>query len=382
MGISAGFNKTYSELFYGSKIKMNILKNNNFFEKKFSLHLGWTLIILGLMVLISILFKVFRIEEFNILLVFLTGVFFIVIKAKNFLYGIFSSVLCVMYFNYFFTEPYHSFFIYDKNTVVTLVIFFAVSVASGIIATKLKQHFLLMSQLEKSKAKIEREKEINMLLRSISHDIRSPLTGIAGTSSFLAENYDVTSKDDAVELLHNMEKDSHYLTQMVENILNMTRIQDGKLKIKKEKDVLDDIISEAASRTVRKDSPCKVVIENDSEIILVPMDSRLILQVFTNIFGNAVKYTPPGTTVTVCSKLDEKNNCAVVTIEDDGNGFSGDNLEKVFEPFYASSSSGDSSRGFGLGLPICRTIIEAHGGTICAENKKEGGARFVIKLPL
>ena len=111
MGISAGFNKTYSELFYGSKIKMNILKNNNFFEKKFSLHLGWTLIILGLMVLISILFKVFRIEEFNILLVFLTGVFFIVIKAKNFLYGIFSSVLCVMYFNYFFTEPYNSFFI-------------------------------------------------------------------------------------------------------------------------------------------------------------------------------------------------------------------------------------------------------------------------------
>ena len=262
------------------------------------------------------------------------------------------------------------------------MIFFAVSVASGIIATKLKQHFLLMSQLEKSKAKIEREKEINMLLRSISHDIRSPLTGIAGTSSFLAENYDVTSKEDAVELLHNMEKDSHYLTQMVENILNMTRIQDGKLKIKKEKDVLDDIISEAASRTVRKDSPCKVVIENDSEIILVPMDSRLILQVFTNIFGNAVKYTPPGTTVTVCSKLDEKNNCAVVTIEDDGNGFSGDSLEKVFEPFYASSSSGDSSRGFGLGLPICKTIIEAHGGTICAENKKEGGARFVIKLSL
>ena len=78
---------------------MNILKNNNFFEKKFSLHLGWTLFVLGLMVLISILFKVFRIEEFNILLVFLTGVFFIVIKAKNFLYGIFSSVLCVMYFN-------------------------------------------------------------------------------------------------------------------------------------------------------------------------------------------------------------------------------------------------------------------------------------------
>ena len=115
------------------------------------------------------------------------------------------------------------------------MIFFAVSVASGIIATKLKQHFLLMSQLEKSKAKIEREKEINMLLRSISHDIRSPITGIAGTSSFLAENYDVTSKEDAVELLHNMEKDSHYLTQMVENILNMTRIQDGKLKIKKTK---------------------------------------------------------------------------------------------------------------------------------------------------
>ncbi len=357
-------------------------KLSKIFQNKTVIHLFRAFFILGFMVTVSAVFKMLKIEEFNVLLVFLTGVFFIVLLTKNFLYGIFASVMCVMYFNYFFTEPYHSFFIYDKSIVVTLVIFFAVSVASGIIASKLKQHFELMSQLEKTKAKIEREKEINMLLRSISHDIRSPLTSIAGSASFLAENYGQIVKEDAVELLHNMEKDSRCLTQMVENILNMTRIQDGRLKIKKEKEVLDDLISEAVSRTIKKDSPCRVIIENDSEIILVPVDSRLILQVFTNIFENALKYTPKGTTVTVCTKLDEEKNCAVVTIEDDGKGFSDDSVNRIFEPFYTTQTSGDSSRGLGLGLPICKTIIEAHGGTISAENRKEGGTRFVIKLPL
>lgn len=220
------------------------------------------------------------------------------------------------------------------------------------------------------------------MLRSISHDLRSPLTGIAGSSSFLADNYDTTSKEDAVALLRDMENDAQSLTRMVENLLNMTRIQDGRLIIQKKNEVLDDLISESVSHVVKKDSTQKVTIDSTSEILIVPVDSRLIIQVFSNLIDNAIKYTPENSTIKIKTVLSANKKDAIITVSDNGNGIPQGMEEKIFDTFTTGISKGDRGRGLGLGLSICRTIIKAHGGTISETNAKEGGAVFTIILPL
>lgn len=240
----------------------------------------------------------------------------------------------------------------------------------------------MTSQLEKTRAEVEKEKTRNLLLRSVSHDIRSPLTGIAGSSGFLAANYDSISKEDAVSLLQDMEKDARALTRMVENLLNMTRIQDGRLTIKKRKEILDDLISDAVSRVIKKDNTRRVILDSGSQMLLVPVDGRLMTQVFVNLLDNAIQYTPEYTVITVRTVLSDNGSNAIITVADNGSGIDIALIGHIFENFVTGSTYTDSRHGLGLGLPICRTIVEAHGGTITAENALSGGAIFTITLPI
>lgn len=343
--------------------------------------------LIGILVLISMILLSFTFDKLNIknensLMIFLTGVLIIVIETGSYLAGFITSIFCIFFYNYFFTAPYHSFLIYDINNIISLIIFFIVSFIAGIIASKMKQQIVLTSKLEKAQAEVEKEKERSILLRSISHDLRSPLTGIAGSSSFLADNYDSTSKEDAVALLRDMENDSQSLTRMIENLLNMTRIQEGMLAIQKKNEVLDDIISESVSRVVKKNCTHKVTIDSASEILVVPVDSRLMIQVFSNLIDNAIKHTPESSTITIKSVLSEDKKNAIVSVKDNGKGILSGMEEKIFDTFKTGISQGDKGRGLGLGLSICKTIVKAHGGIIKASNAKEGGAVFVIALPL
>jgi len=334
------------------------------------------------MMLLAFIFHFLNLRQENTLMIFLTGILIIVIETGSYLSGFITSVLCVGIFNYFFVEPYYTFYISDINNVISLIIFFIVSLFAGMLASRLQQQIYLVSQLEKTKAEIEKEKTRSMLLRSISHDLRSPLTGIAGSSSFLAENYDTISREDAVALLQDMEKDARSLTRMVENLLNMTRIQDGRLIIRKKKEVLDDLISDAVSHVIKKDNTRKVVLDPDSGILLVPVDGRLITQVFVNLLDNAVKYTPEHTVITIRAILSDDGKDAVITVADTGPGIPSDVIGRVFENYVTASSADSNGHGLGLGLPICRTIIEAHEGTISVHNASKGGAVFTIILPL
>jgi Osmosensitive K+ channel histidine kinase len=342
---------------------------------------GKTLGIFVVMMLLAVVFNRLRLRQENTLMVFLTGILVIVVETGSYLCGFVTSVLCVGVFNYFFVEPYYTFYISDINNVISLAIFFLVSIFAGMIASRLQQQIYLTSQLEKTKAEIEKEKTRSMLLRSISHDLRSPLTGIAGSSSFLAENYDTIPREDAVALLEDMEKDANSLIRMVENLLNMTRIRDGRLVIRKKSEVLDDLVSDAVSRTVKKGSTHKVVLSPDSGILLVPVDGQLITQVFVNLLDNAVKYTPDGTLITIRTVLSDDGRNAVITVADNGPGIPAGSIDRVFEN-YVTGAESDKGRGLGLGLPICRTIMEAHGGTIGVHNEPEGGAFFTLTLPL
>lgn len=342
---------------------------------------GKTLGMFAVMMLLAVVFDKLRLRQENTLMMFLTGILVIVVETGSYLCGFISSVLCVGVFNYFFVEPYYTLYISDINNVISLAIFFIVSIFAGMIASRLQQQIYLASQLEKTKAEIEKEKTRSMLLRSISHDLRSPLTGIAGSSSFLAENYDTIPREDAVALLEDMEKDANSLIRMVENLLNMTRIQDGRLVIREKQEVLDDLVSDAVSRAVKKRSTHKAVLTPDSGILLVPVDGQLITQVFVNVLDNAVKYTPDGTTITVRTVVSDDGRNAVITVADNGPGIPPGAIGRIFEN-YVTGADSDRGRGLGLGLSICRTIMEAHGGTISVHNAPEGGAVFTLTLPL
>jgi len=248
------------------------------------------------------------------------------------------------------------------------------------MALALEREFLY-SQQEEGKIEIEKEKLRNNLLRAISHDLRTPLTAIAGSAGFIIDSYDHLDKETIVGLLTDIGKDVTWLNNLVENLLHMTRIQDGRLVIEKRNEVVDDVVSEAASRISRLVKQKNLSIKIPDEVLLVPMDSDLIVQVLVNLLDNAIKHTREEVSISLNAYREE--NHVVFEVSDNGGGIREDILDKVFESFVtAQREKSDSHRGIGLGLSICKAIVEAHGGTIEAFNNQKGGATFRFTLPL
>lgn len=243
----------------------------------------------------------------------------------------------------------------------------------------LEREFLNLANEEKN-INIEREKLKTSLLRGISHDLRTPLTGIAGGAGFLSLNFSEIDKDTACSILKDIENDAIWLSEMVENLLNMTKIQDGKLTINKKKEVVDDIISEAVSKVIKRKEEHQVIIHKTDDILLVPMEGKLIIQVLVNLLDNAFKHSHPHSTVTL-DIVDNKEK-VIFKISDNDGGIKENDMDKIFENFYSANKEiSDKKRGIGLGLSICKAIVNAHGGEIKAFNNNEGGATFEFTLP-
>lgn len=224
----------------------------------------------------------------------------------------------------------------------------------------------------------EREQARSTLLRSISHDLRTPLTSISGASSTLLEQKDLDQSTREM-LLRDINETAEWLTRMVENILTITRITEGTLKVEKSREPLEEVLSHSAS-IVRKQYPnCHIHIDIPDELVLVPMDSTLISQVTINLLANAVKNSPGGGLVLLT--LSSNDQYATVEVSDNGAGISPDMLDKLFDR-YTQARAADGSRSTGIGLSICQTIIHAHGGVIQGRNRTHGGAIFTYSLPL
>lgn len=482
-----------------------------------------TFLVLVCCTFISAFFIHLGIRSENIIMIYLCGVLFIEIISRSFFWGICSSFLSIIVFNYFFTQPTHSLEIYDPNYIITIIIFLIVSIITGSLANKMQQHaeisrnnerqtkilydvstaylnlygierilhhhifslyeaqkipsvvyyyntldkalcsyhietifsqecddemakwcfdhkcecgfgtlhfsddpwmykpllkhdeilgvcaiyhqdpmdeeknlFIntLISQLvmalereflyeerENNRIEIEKEKLRNNLLRSISHDLRTPLTGIAGSSSLIIENYYELSDETKVNLIKNMSSDALWLTQLVENLLNMTRIQDGRLIIKKQREVVDDIICEAAQRCETRKGDHEIKVHLPEHVMLVEMDARLIIQVLVNMIDNAIKHTHNTSHIDIC--FHQQQHLAHFEVIDDGDGIDEDIHQTLFDSFVTTKlDRADAKRGVGLGLSICKAIVEAHGGTIYAHNQTgQKGAVFGFALP-
>lgn len=491
-----------------------------------------TLLLMGFVTLLSFLFRQAGFHESNIIMAYLLGVLLVSTLTDGFLYGIAASVIGVLTFNFFFTQPYYSFTTHRKDYPVTFAIMLVVALITSTLTARIKEaartsavrekraqvlyqtnknmlkarnlreivevggkeiinllhrsvvivtgyspqqledsHLFVMeeekedsrlsllkdpgllqlavhtgralgagtdhfpekpayflpikgqngvlgavgiscfgarllsgeqirllksitAQLalamerdrlseEQQKAKMEAEQERirSHLLRSIAHDLRTPLTGILGSAAAILDYGDALDEGARTKLLQGVYEDAAWLNNSFENILSLTRLDEGKIEMHKHLEAVEEVVAEAVSRVKKLSARHRLEVRIPGELIMLPMDGILIEQVLVNLLDNAVKYTPDGTAIEIRVYLEA--DYAVFEVADNGNGIPEESLPLIFNRFYTTSASHQTGRrGTGLGLAICKSIIEAHGGQITARNRPEGGAAFRFELPV
>jgi two-component system sensor histidine kinase KdpD len=485
---------------------MKLLKENP--KNAFAAQLGITAASMTAATLLSMLFRSTDFSESNIVVIYILSVLMVSRFTRGYGWGILASVIGMFSFNFFFTEPYHTFHVYNRSYLVTFFVMLTASILTSALTSKIlrssqeairrekqtnmlyritsslakassvndvatvsvqsisnlldcnvsclladqngrfstrygirrgerrvevatitggAESFLqendiwpiadrehqygliclsrdracdtvrqdsllsavctqiftamererLAEEKERAKDEAEREKFKSSLLRSISHDLRTPLAGIAGSAEILAYSL---KDEESRKLVQGICDDAGWLTRMIENILSLTKIQEGKLLVNKKPEAVEEIVGEAVarvakyadSRTIRPDIP--------GDVLFVPMDGKLIEQVLINLLDNAVKHSGPESPVSV--QVRQEKERVWFAVIDRGTGMNPKELPKVFDLFYSGGSRADSKRGIGLGLPICRAIVNAHGGEIYAENNPGRGMTLRFFLPL
>lgn len=463
----------------------------------------WVLFICTLTTILSVVLNNLGIGKENSLMIFLVGVLTISVLTTGYMYGFISSVISVMMFNYFFTEPLHSFAISNLQDYILIFFFLVASIICGTMSSKFQSqtkiarrqektarilyeisesflhvtgipnivnngihyiyeytgypcsvildkskfdnqeeivftspnftsldsnkykiyslpiqglgdkigmitlnnvklplsseydkflktviyqmalvldHEFIYNERERIKRAMEREHIKSTLLRSISHDLRTPLTGITGASAFILESFDSLQCDEIKKLISDIHEESKWLMQSIQNILNMTRISEGQLIVEKEYEAVDDLINQAVTHILQLSDSNRLRVFIPEDIILIYVDGKLIVQVLINLLTNALEHSGIDTIVEL--KAYKNKNVVVFQVSDNGIGIDDAIKDTLFDEFVTVPRNvADSTRGIGLGLSICKSIITAHNGIITAANNPGGGALFKIELP-
>ena len=218
------------------------------------------------------------------------------------------------------------------------------------------------------------------LLRMISHDLRTPLTSISGNASNLLSNGENFAGLTKQQIYTDIYEDSMWLINLVENLLAVTRIEEGRVRLNRSAELMEEIIAEALNHVNRKSIEHQIRVRSSEEFILAKIDARLIVQVIINIVDNAIKYTPKGSEIEIFTEKRESR--VVVSIGDNGPGIPDEMKKQVFDMFYSGANEiADSRRSLGLGLSLCKSIISAHGGEISVSDNRPQGTLFTFTLP-
>ena len=258
---------------------------------------------------------------------------------------------------------------FEKNLTIAML---------GECALALEKERLNESQKQIS-LQIQQEQLRANLLRTISHDLRTPLTSISGNAGVLMRNSGVLNEEQKKRLSADIYDDSMWLIDLVENLLSITKIDNGTLSLNLQPELLEEVVAEALRHINRNSSEHKIETVLDDELLMAKMDSRLIIQVLINLVNNAIQYTPAGSRIVVSAR--RKGRMVVVEVADDGPGIPAEAKSKLFEMFYtANNARGDGRRGLGLGLYLCKSIVRAHGGKIDIKDNDPHGAVFRFTL--
>ena len=259
---------------------------------------------------------------------------------------------------------------FDKGIVSSILYECAIALDNAFNA-KEKERVAILAKNEQLRAD---------LLRSISHDLRTPLTSISGNASNLLSNEDAFDPETRRRLYQDIYADALWLINLVENILSITRLGEGGMELHTTTELLGDVIDEALKHVHGKADGQKITVDLKDELLLVKIDARLIAQVIINLVDNAIKYTPETSEIRITAeRVGER---VAVRVADDGNGIPNELKPRVFEMFYTGKNDvADSRRSIGLGLPLCRSIVNAHGGEITLTDNQPHGAVFTFSLP-
>ena len=308
---------------------------------------------------------------------FLLAVFLISRFTGGYFYGIFAALVSVLAVNFLFTFPYFAFNFTIAGYPLTMLCMLAVSVITSAMTTQIKRQGDL-------RIEAEREKTRSNLLRAVSHDLRTPLTSILGASSAIADNDTVLTPDERTQLAREIRDDAQWLIRMVENLLSVTRMDDGgrAARLYKQPEAAEELVSAAVVRLKKRFPEQGVQVRVPHELLMVPMDALLIEQVLLNLLENAVIHGKGATRISLTVSARQGN--AVFEVRDNGCGIDPQVLPRLFEQSvsHGDSPQSDSRRSLGIGLSVCNTIIRAHNGSMSARNLPEGGAAVQFTLPL
>lgn len=449
----------------------------------------------------SLLLNYLGINKENLLMIFLVGVLISTVATKGYIYGFLTAIVSVYLFNFFFTEPFHSFAINNQQDILLILFFLIAALICGMMSSKFQHQAVKAQQNEKTaqlmyeitksflkltgtenivnsalkyiyeqtefscmvrldqnkfegcqnvyytpaasnpdydwslgyelpikgltkqmgtiifqssepfkkdteklintivyqmalildreyiylerekiKLAMESERLKSTLLRSISHDIRTPLTGIIGASNVIMENINTLMDTDIQKLASDITEEAAWLVMTVQNILDMTRISDGKLSITMDYESVDDLIHQAVSRLPSFYDLDRLSISIPDDICFVNVDGKLFVQVLVNLIDNAFKHS--GNSSHIILAAYPQDSLMVFQVSDNGIGIAPSILDNIFNGFVTMpKNSSDKGRGVGLGLSICKAIVTAHGGSITASNNETSGASFKIALP-
>ena len=325
--------------------------------------------------LFSLLLTRFASDSSAVPLVFVLAVLLTSLMTDGYLCSSIASAVSVIAVNYAFTYPYFEFNFTLTGYPITFLAMFAVSLVVGMLTAQVKRQSRIHAEADREKMKAS-------LLRSVSHDLRTPLTSIIGSSSAVLENYDAFSDDVKRDLIGQVREDAQWLMRLVENILSITRVSDGQVKLRKNPEAAEEIAAEAVGKFRSRYGGVKVAVSVPGELLMVPMDATLIEQVCINLMENAVQHG--GAISLIELSVRREGAQALFSVTDDGCGIDRSVLPRLFEELLplADGAQGDGRRSMGIGLSACMSIVRAHGGDMFAENLKQGGARVSFTLPL
>ena len=340
---------------------------------------GWLVYLLAMLIasLVCIMLQQVSTSDVHVPIIFVLVVLVVSLLTEGYFYGILAALTSVIAVNYAFTAPYMQIDFTPYGYPLTFMTMLAVGVVISPLMTRVQQQ-------EKLRLENEREKLRANLLRGMSHDLRTPLTGISGSISAVLDNDEVLSREQQRELLEGAKEDADWLCRMVENLLSVTRITDGAVgALHTQEEALEEVIGAAVLSFRKRHPDIAVEVSVPDSVLMVPMDPVLIQQVMQNLLDNAVFHGKTTTGIRVRAYME--NGKAVVSVEDNGVGIERNRLNHLFDgalPFSGLQQTADQTRSLGIGLSACRTIIQAHGGSITAHNLPEGGACFSFTLPL